>query len=248
MRDELHRYLDGELAAEDLSAEARREAAAWDQLLEDVRAAGAAGAPARLEREILDAVLGEGRDPWWRRAAGWWVRPRSIRVSPLGLGLAAAAVVALALLLPFGGPVGGDGEVADAGEPGQVPGAVATATGGGAEGEATGGEAPAGGMAAVPDSAVTQVVYVKFLLEAPAARSVSLAGNFNAWSADIPLQDPDGDGVWSATVPMKPGVHEYMFVVDGSTWVTDPYADRYEEDGYGHRNAVLAIAGPGAGT
>ncbi len=238
MRDEVHRYLDGELAAADLSAEARREAAVWDRLLEDVRAAGAAGAPAGLERGILDAVLDEGRDPWWRRAGAWWVRPRSIRVSPLGLGLAAAAVVALALVLPFGGSVGGDGQVAGAGEPGQVPGAVATAI----EGEAAGGEA-----AAVPDSAVTQVVYVKFLLEAPTARSVSLAGNFNAWSPDIPLQDPDGDGIWSATVPMKPGVHEYMFVVDGSTWVTDPYADRYEEDGYGHRNAVLAIAGPRAG-
>lgn len=229
MRDDLHRYLDGELPRGELSVELRREAAAWEEFLEDVRAAGPAGAPAGLEGEVLRAVLAEEPEPWWKRAAAWWVRPRSVRVSPLAAGLAAIAVVALALAFPLGGPPTPEG------------GAVAS---GGTEGRPG---AEVGGVAAVEPTSIA-TVYVKFVLEAPAARSVSLAGNFNGWAPDIPLQDPDGDGTWTATVPMRPGVHEYMFVIDGSTWVTDPYAERYEEDGFGNRNAVLAIAGPASGT
>jgi len=45
-------------------------------------------------------------------------------------------------------------------------------------------------------------------------------------------------------VPVLPGVHEYMFIVNGDTWVTDPRADRYVDDGFGNRNAVLAVASP----
>jgi hypothetical protein len=35
-----------------------------------------------------------------------------------------------------------------------------------------------------------------------------------------------------------------MFVVDGEKWITDPQADRYVDDGFGMRNAVLSIAQP----
>jgi len=43
-------------------------------------------------------------------------------------------------------------------------------------------------------------------------------------------------------VPVRPGVHGYMFLIDGTKWQTDPRADRYQEDGFGNRNAVLAVA------
>ena len=90
-------------------------------------------------------------------------------------------------------------------------------------------------------------VYVQFLLEAPHASSVAVAGDFNGWLPDIGLVDPDGDGVWSGRVPLMPGVHEYMFVIDGTQWMTDPLAERFKEDGFGHRNSVLAItSGAGA--
>ena len=42
-------------------------------------------------------------------------------------------------------------------------------------------------------------------------------------------------------MPIQPGVHKYMFVIDGTEWVTDPDAERYAEDGFGNRNAVLAV-------
>jgi hypothetical protein len=85
------------------------------------------------------------------------------------------------------------------------------------------------------------VVYVQFVLEAPAATSVAVAGDFSDWEPAHALQDPDGDGVWSARVPVRPGVHAYMFLVDETSWLTDPNAGRYQDDGFGNRNAVLAV-------
>ena len=96
---------------------------------------------------------------------------------------------------------------------------------------------PAGDSPPSPD------IIVEFVLEAPGAQTVSLAGDFTTWTPGIELRDPDGDGVWVGRVRMQPGVHQYMFVIDGSEWVTDPRADRYVDDGFGNRNAVLVVPG-----
>ncbi|MGD8320800.1 MAG: glycogen-binding domain-containing protein [Gemmatimonadota bacterium] len=88
------------------------------------------------------------------------------------------------------------------------------------------------------------VVYVQFDLTAPGAHSVSVGGDFDAWRGSHALEDPDGDGTWSGRVAVRPGVHTYMFLVDGDRWVTDPEANHYTDDGFGNRNAVLAVAAP----
>ncbi len=89
--------------------------------------------------------------------------------------------------------------------------------------------------------AARATVYVQFMVQAPGASSVAVAGDFTEWSPQLALEDADGDGVWTGRVPLRPGVHEYMFVVDGSEWMTDPNADRYADDGFGNRNAVLVV-------
>ncbi len=91
-----------------------------------------------------------------------------------------------------------------------------------------------------------EATYVQFILEAPNATTVHVAGDFTDWKAEIPLADPDGDGVWSGRVRLPPGVHEYNFVIDGTHFIADPYAQSYSEDPFGRRNSVLAIT-PGAG-
>lgn len=94
--------------------------------------------------------------------------------------------------------------------------------------------------------AETTTVYVQFVLEAPGARSVAVAGDFNGWSPQVALSDADGDGIWTGRVALKPGVHQYMFVIDETEWMTDPQADRYTDDGFGNRNAVLVLTQPTA--
>jgi hypothetical protein len=92
----------------------------------------------------------------------------------------------------------------------------------------------------------TPVIYVQFALSAEGARSVAVAGDFNDWSVDAgTLRDVGGDGVWRGLIAVQPGVHKYMFVVDGAEWVTDPVAERYVDDGFGMRNALLAVVAPG---
>jgi hypothetical protein len=103
---------------------------------------------------------------------------------------------------------------------------------------------PFGGGGPGMPSVREAVVLVQFSLEAPGARSVAVGGDFDAWAGSHALSDADGDGVWTGRIPVSPGVHSYMFLIDGSDWVTDPGAERYADDGFGNRNAVLAIATP----
>jgi len=72
--------------------------------------------------------------------------------------------------------------------------------------------------------------------------TVAIAGDFNSWNpGDNLLEDPDGDGIWTGTLKLKPGRYEYMFVIDGEKWFPDPNALRYVKDGFGNKNAILEI-------
>lgn len=45
--------------------------------------------------------------------------------------------------------------------------------------------------------------------------TVFVAGAFNSWSADAnPMEDPDGDGIWTAVINMQPGPQEFKYQVD----------------------------------
>jgi hypothetical protein len=92
----------------------------------------------------------------------------------------------------------------------------------------------------------TPVIYVQLAFADKNAKSVTVAGDFNDWDAEATaLRDTDGDGVWTGLIALRPGMHKYMFVVNGEQWVTDPEAERYVDDGFGNRNAVIAITPPG---
>ncbi|NOZ60064.1 MAG: hypothetical protein GXO74_00130 [Calditrichaeota bacterium] len=71
--------------------------------------------------------------------------------------------------------------------------------------------------------------------------SVSVAGEFNNWSANAtPLHDYNHDGVWTAWVNLDPGEYEYKFVVNGKHWIPDPTNDRKVPDGWNGYNSVIA--------
>ncbi len=88
----------------------------------------------------------------------------------------------------------------------------------------------------------------QFVGHFPGARSVEVVGSFNDWRlGDLALRDDDHDGIWRGAVMLPAGQHEYMFVVDGERWVSDPLAGRYVDDGFGRANALLIVrsaAGP----
>jgi len=74
------------------------------------------------------------------------------------------------------------------------------------------------------------------------SHTVAIAGDFNGWSPQAnPLEDLDGDGIWTGSLKLEPGRYEYMFVLDGEKWFPDPNALRYVKDGFGNKNAILEI-------
>jgi hypothetical protein len=88
----------------------------------------------------------------------------------------------------------------------------------------------------------TRPILVQFRLDAPEASTVSLAGSFSGWDAAIELWQ-SAPGVWTATVPLRPGVHDYLFLVDSVEWVTDPLI-RPVEDDFGGMNSRLLLTTP----
>jgi hypothetical protein len=88
------------------------------------------------------------------------------------------------------------------------------------------------------------VLYVQFRLDAPGASRVDVAGTFTEWQPEIELTE-SSPGVWSALVPLEPGVHDYTFLIDGDRWVADPEAPQVE-DGFGGVNSRLFLTRPGS--
>jgi len=101
-------------------------------------------------------------------------------------------------------------------------------------------EVPAATVASGVPAADT-VHIVRFVFADPSARTVSIAGDFNAWSTGVtPLEPAEVDGVWTVSIALTPGRHEYAFVVDGERWVADPFA-RSQRDEFGQESSVVRV-------
>ncbi|MGD0059113.1 MAG: hypothetical protein ABSD58_06810 [Verrucomicrobiia bacterium] len=75
---------------------------------------------------------------------------------------------------------------------------------------------------------------------APDAFLVYLVGDFNDWGhgrnglvfdPKLAMSGPGTDGVWRATVKLKPGEYEYQFVIDGDHPIRDPNAEYIDARG-----------------
>jgi Glycogen recognition site of AMP-activated protein kinase len=98
--------------------------------------------------------------------------------------------------------------------------------------------APAVTVAATHDT----VELVRFVFADSSARTVSLVGDFNGWARDkTPLHATARAGVWSVSVPLVPGRHEYAFIVNGKRWVADPLSPA-NRDEFGTESSILMLA------
>jgi len=79
-------------------------------------------------------------------------------------------------------------------------------------------------------------VVVRFRM--PAARSVAIAGNWNAWTP-APLRGL-GEDIWEAALLLPPGTYYFNLVVDGREWVV-PGGVATIPDGMGGLLAVLNV-------
>lgn len=94
-------------------------------------------------------------------------------------------------------------------------------------------------LAQAPDQ-VESLTPVRLVYHADHATTVGVAGSWNNWEPE-PMQGTTEDGLFFTVVVLPPGRHEYMFVIDGEQWLSDPTALLTHDDGFGQRNAVLQI-------
>lgn len=215
MNDRIHAYLDGELPREALTPDELAEATAFRAAL-DERLAGLRDAPAPdLTARVMAALPAPAVE---QPVSAGWSRAAAWLWRPRTVEVRyrpayLAAGLAAAALA---------GVVVPASLPTATPATVAVAP------------------AAVQAGATR--MYVQFRLEAPTASDVRLAGSFTGWRPELALSEV-APGVWSALVPLQPGVHDYTFLVDGERWVVDPYAPNVE-DSFGGSNSRLFLPSP----
>lgn len=105
--------------------------------------------------------------------------------------------------------------------------------------------APTSDASPVPPAAAPTIAdgsVVRFVIEAPGASTVALVGDFNAWNVGAtPLEATEREGIWTVTVPLPAGRHEYAFVVDGVRWMPDPNAPRAGTADFGPANSVVTV-------
>lgn len=216
----MHRYLDGDLPLEELTPEERREVAAYQEAIRET----AAVARRETAPDLTPAVMARVREAASEAAGPAGAREEDAAPGGL-LGRAWA-------WLWFPRPV----RVRPA-----YPLAAAAVVAMAVVGVAHGPEAP--GPVEVADRPHADgEVLVQFRLDEPDASSVRLAGSFTGWEQELVLHETS-PGVWSAVVPLPPGVHDYAFIVDGEEWRPDPAAPRVD-DGFGGENSRLAVLLP----
>jgi hypothetical protein len=75
----------------------------------------------------------------------------------------------------------------------------------------------------------------------PGAKQVAVAGDFNDWKPERSPLSQIGNGRWVGDLDVKPGRHEYLFVVDGQ-WLPDPNAKENVQNPFGGKNSVLIVS------
>jgi hypothetical protein len=92
-----------------------------------------------------------------------------------------------------------------------------------------------------PETALQEkAVPIVFTISLENANTVAVVGSFNRW-------DPAGyelkrdNGTWVLETSLPEGRHEYAFLIDGVTIMTDPRGAFTSDDGFGNRNSVLIL-------
>ncbi len=89
----------------------------------------------------------------------------------------------------------------------------------------------------------SDTVTVRFVLSAPQAASVHLAGDFNDWNGEgYELRRSTPGSTWEISVPLKKNrVYTYNFILDGETWIDDPAVSTKIDDGFGGSSSLLRL-------
>jgi hypothetical protein len=89
--------------------------------------------------------------------------------------------------------------------------------------------------ATAPDS------QVRFAIQAPSARSITIVGDFNDWDPAMTPMARNPDGEWNAKLELPPGRYRYSYLVNGSTWVADPVRPSSPDSDFDAPTSLLTV-------
>jgi 1,4-alpha-glucan branching enzyme len=81
---------------------------------------------------------------------------------------------------------------------------------------------------------------IQFTFQAPSARQVSVAGDFNHWNTKAGPMHKGPDGMWHLGVALRPGRYEYRFFAD-EAWCDNPAALQKAPNSMGTENCVRIV-------
>lgn len=82
---------------------------------------------------------------------------------------------------------------------------------------------------------------VRFALEAPAARSITVVGDFNDWNPAVTPLSRDRRGRWAVTLDLRPGRYRYGYLVNGTRWVADPVRPTLPDPDFGAPTSLVTV-------
>lgn len=84
-------------------------------------------------------------------------------------------------------------------------------------------------------------VRVTFALKEPAAAKVQLLGDFTDWQSALRMRRLR-DGTWRAELDLEKGrEYGFRYLIDGSRWANDPWADKQVPNPFGSENSVVVV-------
>jgi hypothetical protein len=146
----------------------------------------------------------------------WIVRPWTVSVSPISAFAVAAALVAVVAM--------GAWQL----RPVDRVQVASNATEG-------------GNLVPVADVGAEPLVVHQFTFYATSAKSLAVVGQFNGWDQTATPMTEVSKGMWTVSVPLRLGVYEYQFIIDGTTRVIDPSMPQVPSD-FGSPNSVVTIS------
>lgn len=87
---------------------------------------------------------------------------------------------------------------------------------------------------------VCKVTFRLSKAESNNAEKVNLVGSFNGWSTETAMMSPLKSGDFTLTLSLPLGQEfEFRYLLDNTTWINDPEADAFVQNGLGEENSLL---------
>ena len=173
---------------------------------------------ARFDERVMEALNAPDVIPLYpvrESRRPWIVRPWTVRVSPIGAFAAAAALVGVVAFSAWQlRPID------------QVQVAA---------------EQVGGNLTPVANAGEEPLVMQQFTFYQKGLQSVSIVGEFNDWDSDSTKLTQVSEGVWTVSLPLRPAVYEYQFILNGTQRVTDPTMPQVKND-FGSPNSVITVS------